>query len=112
MSQRVKSQLPTFRRLRRMSVEGRKAFLRQCDSNFMDCIFECVLNLLKGCLPCNRRQLNKLRRWRNSLHALSLKKTSLKTRKRLLLQKGGLLGALLTPIVSFFGGLVSNAFTR
>jgi hypothetical protein len=43
-----------------------------------------------------------------SLRILPTKRPSLKTKKKLL-QSGGFLGALLTPVLSFLGGLVSQA---
>jgi len=52
-------------------------------------------------------QLRKLRREKDNLRALALKKTPLK-KKRKILQKGGFVGALLTPVLSIIGNILSG----
>ena len=108
MSSRVRKQLATFRRLRRMNERDRREFVRRCDPELVSCVCECAKNVLKGRVPLSEHQLKKLRHWKKCLRVLSTKKSSLKHKKKLL-QKGGFLGALLTPVLSFLGGLVSQA---
>jgi len=45
------------------------------------------------------------------LRALSIKKTSVR-KKRRIIQKGGFLGAILTPVLSLLGGLLAGNATR
>ena len=68
-------------------------YVRKCDKEFLDCISECANNVIKGNVPLSNRQKTKLRRNRNDLRALSVKKTSLR-KKRRILQKGGFLAVL------------------
>ena len=107
MSRRVAQMLPELRRLCRMSNKERKKYINLCGKDFIDCICECVKNLLKGNVPLNQKQLKSLRRHKQSLRKLALKKTSFAARKRIL-QKGGFLGFLLKPLATGIGYLLSN----
>ena len=59
-------------------------------------------NVLKGKAPLTPAQKVKLRRHKHNLGKLSTKNTSIKARKKIL-QRGGFVGALITPILSVFG---------
>jgi lipoate synthase len=94
-----------------MTEAARRKLIKNCDKQLIDCFCECCKNVLKGNVELNSRQLKRLRREKNNLRALALKKTSLK-KKRKILQKGGFLGALIPPVLSvlgsLFGGLISD----
>jgi hypothetical protein len=107
MSQRVKNYLPTLRRIHRLNEKTRREYVKKCDKGFLDCLSECALNIIKGNVPLNERQMKTLRREKNNLRQLSMKKTSLK-KKRRIVQKGGFLGALIPPILSVLGGLFAG----
>ena len=64
-------------------------------------------NVLKGNVPLTNPQMSKLRPRRHDLRALplSIKKTSL-AKKRKIIQKGGFLSALLAPALSALAGLL------
>ena len=100
MTRRVKELIAKLRKLKRS--KNRKKFIKNCDRGVIQCLCECVRNLLKGRLPLKPNQLKCLSRYKQSLRALSLKKTSLVKRKQIL-QKGGLIGALVGPLL---GGLL------
>jgi hypothetical protein len=80
-----------------------------CDRGLIECLCECSKNILKGNVPLKEAQLRKLRREKHNLRTLVLKKTPLR-KKRKILQKGGFLGAILTPALSILGGLFSQLF--
>ena len=111
MSQLVRDLMPTLKRLRRMREADRKKFIRRGDTKLINCICECAKNVLKGRVPLSRRQLKKLSSWKRSIRILSSRRPSLKAKKALL-QKGGFLGALPAPVLSFLGGIVSNAVAK
>jgi len=92
MSERTKKYFPVLKRIRQLGEKGKKEYVRKCDSEFINCVSECAKNVIKGNVPLTDRQMTRLRRERNNLRALSVKKTSLK--KRRILQKGGFLTAL------------------
>lgn len=103
----MKKYLPVLRRIHRLGEKTRREYVRKCDKEFLDCLCECAKNVIKGNVPLNDRQLKTLRREKNNLRKLSIKKTSLK-KKRQILQKGGFLGALIPPILSVLGGLFAG----
>jgi len=88
-----------------MSEKHRRDKVRQFDRQFIDCISECSKNVLYGNVPLTSRQKANLRSKRQDLRALSATKTSL-CKKRKIIQKGGLLSALLPPLLTLLGNLL------
>ena len=105
MSQRARKFLPMLKRIRKMDEREKGVFVRKCNKEFLDCVSECAKNVIKGHVPLTDRQKTNLRRRRNDPRALSIKKTSLR-KKRRILQKGGFLTALLPPVLSILGSLL------
>jgi len=93
-----------LKRIRKLGERAKREYVRKCNKEFVDCVSECAKNVIKGNVPLTDRQKTTLRRKRNDIRALSLKKTSLR-KKRKILQKGGFLTALLAPVLSILGGL-------
>jgi hypothetical protein len=105
MSRLLKKYGAYLRLLKKASPKVRKALLnKNCSTEFVNCVCECVKNLLKGNVPLTSTQKRQLSRRKRLLRKILLKKTSLKD-KRKIIQTGGFLGALLGPIVSVLGGL-------
>jgi len=107
MSRRVRKYLPVLKRIAKLGDKAKRDCVRKCDKEFLDCISECAKNVVKGNVPLTNRQKTRLRRSRNELRALSVKKTSLR-KKRRILQKGGFLTALLPPVL----GILSSLFLK
>jgi len=107
----MKKYLPTLKRIHRMGEKAKKQLIKSCDKKLIDCFCECSKNILKGNVPLKQAQLRKLRREKKNLRALALKKTPI-TRKRRILQRGGLVGAILPPVLtvlsSLLGGLIGG----
>ena len=66
---------------------------------------ECCHNVLKGNVPLTPAQKVKLRQHKHNLHKLATKKTYIKARKKNL-QRGGFLGALITPILAYLASFL------
>jgi len=105
MSKLVRKYLPVLKRINKLGEKAKRDYVRKCDREFLDCISECTSNVLKGNVPLTKRQKTKLRRSRKDLRALSVKKTALR-KKRRILQKGGFLGALLPPVLGVLANLI------
>ena len=106
MNERMKLYLPTLRRIHRMREKAKRDYVEKCDRQVIDCVSECAKkNVLKGNVPLTNAQMSKLRPRREDLRALSVKKTSL-AKKRKIIQKGGFLSALLAPALSVLAGLL------
>jgi len=106
MSERLKKYATRLKAIQRASGKKRTKLVRCCarDVQFVHCISECCKNVLKGNVPLTPAQKVSLFRRRHKLRQLSLKKTTLK-KKRRIIQDGGFLGALLGPIISILSGL-------
>ena len=85
--------------------EAKRKYVKRCNRQFIDCVSECAKKVLKGNVLLTNAQISKLRPRRQDLRALSVKKTSL-TKKRKIIQKGGFLSALLAPALSVLAGLL------
>ena len=86
----------------------RKAILKAVDPNVINLLSECSLNVLEGNVklkPCVKRELSK---YKGSLRSLTAN-TSLAKKRRVLIQKGGFLPALLGSVLS---GLLGTLLSR
>ena len=72
----------------------------------VNCICDCVYNILQGNIPINDEEKDRLRIHKELLRKLVKEKTSYRRRKQLI-QDGGFLGSLI-PILA---GLVGKLFT-
>jgi len=87
----------------------RKHLITKADRSLVDCLCECVDNILRGNVPLTKLQKEKLKRNKAGLRALTKKSVSLK-KKKAILQKGGFVGSLLAPIASVVAPLLSTLF--
>ena len=97
---RVQKYAPTLRILSRASPKVKRTVIQQADNQFMNCLCECGKNVLESNVPLTPRQLRVLRPYKNHLRELVSKKVGIK-RKKIILQKGGFIGALLKPLTEF-----------
>lgn len=111
MSARIRRNLPLLQQIKKADASTQRKLIKTCDRELLDCFCECSKNLLKGKVPLKKRQIDSLRRHKHSLKTLSLKKPSIKEKKKIL-QKGGFLGALLAPVLSFLTGILGSNAAR
>jgi hypothetical protein len=105
MSAILRRHVPLLKLLHKSSPSARRRLLQKCcNDDFINCVCECAKNLLKGVVPLTAAQKVALRRRKQTLRKLVLKKTS-KLKRKKLIQSGGFLGAILGPIVSILGRL-------
>lgn len=106
-SSRAKQVLSVIKHINSLPRKQQEQFVKCCDKSDISCICECAKNILRGNIKLSQSQLSKLRKHKAALRSLSLKGTSLKT-KRKILQKGGFLGQLLVPAIT----LLTSLFNR
>src|SRR3989441_7890847 len=105
MSQTLKKFSPYLRVLHKSSPNVRNKLMKKhCSPEFLKCICECAKNVLAGNVTLSPEHKRRLRRHKRSLRKLALKKTPLKTKKRLV-QSGGFPGPWLGPNPKILGGL-------
>jgi len=85
MSRRAKKYLPVLKRIAKLGDKAKRDFVRKCDKKFLGCVSECAKNVRKSNVPLTVRQKERLRRSRNYLRALSVKKTPLRKRRRIII---------------------------
>src|ERR1700743_18169 len=108
MSQTLKKFIPYLRILQKSSAKMRnKLTKKHCSPEFIKCICECAKNVLVGNVTLSPEHKRRLKRHKHSLRKLALKKTSMKSKKKIV-QSGGFLGALLGPIIKVLGGLFGS----
>jgi hypothetical protein len=111
MSPRVQHLLSALKQFQRMKPANRKKFLKSCNKDFIHCICECVRNLLKSNVPLSSAHLKKLSRHKQSLRKLALKATTLAARKKIL-QKGGFIELLISPLISGISSLIGSFINK
>ena len=108
MTRRLKHHAPYLHVLARGSDKQRHGVIQGANKELMNCLCECALNVLNGNIPLKPSEKKKIKKYKRHLRVLSDRKTGAQKKKRVLRQKGGFLGALLTPVLSALGGLLSK----
>ena len=106
MSRRIKRQAQMLKFLSKATPKTVKAIVTNCDGDLVDAISECSLNILKGNVPLKKCQHKRLSKYKNHLRCMTNKNIS-KRRKKALLQKGGFLQALLSPVLSVLASILT-----
>ena len=108
MTQRLKRHAGTLQFLAKRPRLA-KGIIAHADDDLLDCLRVCCKNTLDGNVPLSPSQRCKLKRHRATLRALTKPHLS-KGKKKVLLQKGGFLPALLGPILGLVGPLLKGIF--
>ena len=105
---RLKSQLHYLHVLKDAKPQARRAFLTSADDDLIKAI-ECAINTLNGNHELTKEDKGKLSKYKKRLRALVNPKISFKSKRKLLVQKGGFIVPLLTSILSgVIGSLISG----
>src|SRR6218665_1390825 len=105
MSKRLQKYHVHLKLLNEASAIMRKEILKNCNKYLLCCLCECAQNVLKGNVPVTEAQKTKFARFKK-LREFASKKTRATIKKKLV-QTGGFIGALLTPVLSFLGTLLA-----
>lgn len=87
----------------------RKAILKNAPKHVIDALSEICLNTVVGNVKISPKIKAKLSKYRKVLRDLSDKRTTLAKKRKLLVQKGGFLGIILSTLLS---GLVGSLLNR
>jgi len=77
----------------------RKAIISKCNKEVVHCISECILNVLNGNIKLKGCDTSKLKKHKASLRKVSDKRVPLSKKKKLIVQRGGILLPLLSAIL-------------
>ena len=75
-----------------------KGKYREAPPEIIHLLSECALNILQGTITLTKEEKSKLRPHKNELRKIATTKTANRTKKKLI-QKGGMLNALLKPVL-------------
>ena len=106
MSRRVHHNAPYLHVLAKGSDKQRQALIQGANKELITCLCECALNVLNGNIHLKPSEKKRLIKYKRYIRVLSDKKIGVQKKKKVLRQKGGFLGALLTPILGALGGLL------
>lgn len=106
MPRRVTTHRDLLKALHTLKPKFCTALLKVCSDEEINCICECIFNVLNGKIPLKDKQLSKLGKHKSILRKL-VSKGKTKLRKRLIVQQGGaflpiILGAVLSSLISAF----------
>ena len=106
---RLKSQQHFLHVLKDAKPQARRVLLESANDDLIKAIVECVINTLNGNHKLTKDEKSKLKKYKNRLRALVKPKISFKSKRKLLVQKGGFIVPLLTSILSgVIGALINN----
>jgi len=106
---RLKSQLHFLHVLKDAKPQARRVLLTSASDELIKAIVECAINTLNGNHKLTKDEKSKLSKYKNRLRALVNPKISFKSKRKLLVQKGGFIVPLLTSILSsVIGAIVSK----
>ena len=108
MSKRLKRHASTLKFLSSCDTPTAKAIIKSSKGDFINCISDVCHNILKGNLKISPTEKSKLQRHRSIIRKIADRKTTQK-HKRLLIQRGGFLGALLSPLLKLFVGPLAQS---
>ena len=103
---------PKLKLLKNSSAKQRKNIISKSNADLISCICDCCLNLVNGNLKVNKIQRKTLVNHAADIRALSKKGKSFKTRKTLLLQRGGFIPALLTPVLTLIASTIASKILK
>jgi len=106
---RLKSQLHFLHVLKDAKPQARRALLTSADDDLIKAIVECAINTLNGNHKLTKENKGKLNKFKNRLRALVNPNITFKSKRKLLVQKGGFIAPLLTNTLSgVIGSLISG----
>jgi hypothetical protein len=103
---RIKSNYHHLQVLKTAKPQLRKAIVKNCNSELVKSISECVLNVLNDNLKLTVCQKKRLQKYKVPLRALADKRVSISTKKRLINQRGGFLVPLLSAVLPTIASLI------
>jgi hypothetical protein len=110
--ERLQRNLHYLQILSKAKKPQRIALINTANKDLILCLCDCALNFLNGNIPFTEKEIKKLVRYKNQIRYLARKdKKDLKKKKEVIVQAGGFLPLLLTPILSLAGSLIADAIT-
>ena len=107
VSSHMKKNAGILKILSRSKGKVLKDIIRASDTSLVKAVCECAANVLKGYVHISSPQKKRLKQFVKELRAITNAKVSLKKRRHII-QKGGFLPALLTPLAAIITGIATG----
>ena len=104
----LKSQLHFLHVLKEAKPHARRALLASVEEELIKAIVDCAINTLNGNHKITIDEKSKLKEYKNHLPALVNLKISFKSKRKLLVQKGGFIVPLLASVLCAVIGSITN----
>lgn len=94
--------------LKELCKKNRRSQIKKPTSDNIQSLTEIARNALKGNINYNISTKKKLNKFKKQIRNLAAKRISVKKKKNILLQRGGFLPLLITPVLSAAGALAGK----
>jgi hypothetical protein len=108
---RLKRNISLLDVLNKADKAQRNAVINTATKDQIQCICDCASNILDENIKLKESDLRKLKRYQNFIRYLASKDGNIE-KKKLIIQHGGFLPALLTPILGLAGSLLIDAIRK
>jgi hypothetical protein len=112
MARRLRANLDELKVLKKAKPKLRKSILKAADNDLITCLSECSHNVLNGNIQLSNKDKAALNKHKKTLRELAKRKLSTAKRRKILLQKGGFLPALLAPILTVATTLLTELISK
>lgn len=91
----------------------RTAIINKAPKDLIICICDCAHNFLNGNIPFTEKEIKHLSKYKDIVRYLDQnRKKHIKEKRQVIIQNGGFLPLLLTPILSIVGSLLADAIRK
>ena len=111
MNKRVKKNLPILQLLAKCDKHTSNAVVKSAKPEFLNCVSDICHNILQDKVKLSSKEKNRLAKYKRNIRKIANKATTQKT-KRELIQKGGFLGAILSPLLGSLIGPIAKSLTK
>ena len=101
-----------LRLLHKVPIKLRKDLVKKSDDDVVKCLCECAYNILRGNVKLTDKDKRTAKRYKTQLCRLCKPKLALNTKRKILVQSGGTLGAILGPLIGLVGTLLLGAIRK
>ena len=108
MSARLKRNLDFLRVLQKANKQQRKAILGTGNKDLILCLCEVIDNVLAGTVKLSIKQKKELSKYKTILRQLIDKKVTISKKRKLFIQKGGFLPAILGPALGLAATIIGQ----
>jgi len=108
MSARLKRNLAFLHVLKKANKKQRKAILDSGNKDLILCLCEVIDNVLAGTVKLSIKQKKDLSKYKSILRQLVDKKVTLDKKRKIFIQKGGFLPALLGPALGLAATIIGQ----